>query len=363
MLKTGREHLEGLRDGRTCLYRRREGRRCHDSSGLCRSGADRRRHVRRQAGAGESRYLFLRGGRRALFDLVSAREIEGRSAQAPEMPQGHRRHDLRHVRPLAGPCFRLRHRHVDPAVRLRYRGLEVRRQPGRLLRALPQERRLRDLCRATAPGRAQPGILHAPEPAGADALGNRRARRRHRDQRHEDAGDQRGLLRRHLDRQPAAARAQPGQAGGNLRRAGGRAGADPVVAPAAQPQHLQRVRRPARLALRRNRFHGDVRKRLRAVGEGVRHGRRHQGAQHLYRDAGALLRQPPVQRALLVEDGADRRPVLEGGPGDRRDRGAGGPRGAGPDGGAGGHPLRHDPRPDRGRGSTGRTAMSPSTGA
>ena len=78
--------------------------------------------------------------------------------------------------------------------------------------------------------------------------------------------------------------------------------------PAAVGLHLG-VRFAAGLALRRERQHADVRQRQGAVGEGVRARRRAAVARHLHQDAEPLLRQPPVERALLVEDAAAARPV------------------------------------------------------
>ena len=191
MLKTGREHLEGLRDGRTVYI---GGEKVDDVTthpafaAAAQTVAD--MYDAKRAPENLDTYSFEEDGERYSTWYLRAKSKDDLRKRLKchkgiaDMTYGMFGRSPDHVSGFVTG-------HVDPAVRLRYRGLEVRRQPGRLLRALPQERRLRDLCRATAPGRAQPGILHAPEPAGADPLGNRRARRRHRDQRHEDAGDQR----------------------------------------------------------------------------------------------------------------------------------------------------------------------------
>ena len=60
-----------------------------------------------------------------------------------------------------------------------------------------------------------------------------------------------------------------------------------------------------------------------------------------------LLRQPPVQRALLVEDAAPARPVQPHRQRHRRRPGAGGAREARRDGGDRGHHRRPDQRPDQ----------------
>ena len=132
--------------------------------------------------------------------------------------------------------------------------------------------------------------------------------------------------------------------------------------PAALGLHVG-VRFAARLALRRDRQHGDVRQRQGAVGARVRARRRAAVARHLHQDAEPLLRQPPVQRALLVEDAAPGRPVQQDRAGDRRRPGAGGARDARPDGGARGDAsaawctARSTPR------ELAATAMSASTAA
>ena len=107
------------------------------------------------------------------------------------------------------------------------------------------------------------------------------------------------------------------------------------------------VRFAAGLALRRERQHGDVRQRQGAVGAGVRARRRAAVARHLHQDAEPLLRQPPVERALLVEDAAPARPVQQDRAGDRRRPGAGGARDARQDGGGRGDHRRHGQRPDQ----------------
>ena len=90
---------------------------------------------------------------------------------------------------------------------------------------------------------------------------------------------------------------------------------------------------PLAWQLRRKRQHADVRERQGAVGKGVRARRRAALARHLRQDAEPLLRQPSVQRALLVEDAASARAVQPGRRGVGRRPGAGGAREARRDGG------------------------------
>ena len=120
-----------------------------------------------------------------------------------------------------------------------------------------------------------------------------------------------------------------------------------VVAQARDRRAHLGVRFAAGLALRRERQHADVRERQGAVGKGVRARRRAAVARHLHQDAEPLLRQPPVQRALLVEDAAAARAVQPHRQRHRRRPGAGGAREARRDGGDRGHHRRPDQRPDQ----------------
>ena len=122
--------------------------------------------------------------------------------------------------------------------------------------------------------------------------------------RHEDARHRRGVRQRDLDRQPAAARAEPARRVDHLRDPGQRDGADALVAQALRAPRADRIRQPAHLALRRDRLDGDVRQRQGAVGARVRAQGRDPGARDLHQDPGPLLRQPPVERALPRQDAA-----------------------------------------------------------
>ena len=116
--------------------------------------------------------------------------------------------------------------------------------------------------------------------------------------------------------------------------------------PAVLARHLG-IRFPAGLALRRKRQHGAVRGRQGAVGEGVRPRRCAALARHLHQDAEPLLRQSPVERALLVEDAPAARAVQQDRAGDRRRPGSGGARDARQDGGGREHHRRAGARPDQ----------------
>ena len=231
MLRTGKEHLESLRDGRVVYV---GGERVDDvttPSGVPQCGSDRRRHLRPEGRSGQPRHDDLRGGRRAALDLFPAREDARRSAAPHGRPSQDRRLHLRHVRPLARPRRVVRHRHGDEA-RCADRAVRPRRQSVVLLPAHPRPRHLRGLCRRAAAGRAQSGILPSPEHPGADLARGARGRRRRRHLRHEDAGDRRALRQRDLDRQRHPARARPEEGGDHLRGAVQRAGPVAVVAQA-----------------------------------------------------------------------------------------------------------------------------------
>src|SRR5439155_882633 len=96
---------------------------------------------------------------------------------------------------------------------------------------------------------------------------------------------------------------------------------DALPAPCAHADNLlryYRVRFPARLALRRERQHRSVRQRQGAVGESIRARRCRALARHLHQDAEPLLRQSPVECALLVEDASPTRSLQQDRAGDRR---------------------------------------------
>ena len=113
--------------------------------------------------------------------------------------------------------------------------------------------------------------------------------------------------RRDPDRQPHADRRQVQERGDHGGAAAERARPVAVVAPALCAEGRARGRLSAVLPLRRDRQRAGLRPREDSVGAGVSARRRRHVAAHLYRDAGELLPEPPLQHPLLVEDGADRR--------------------------------------------------------
>ncbi len=155
------------------------------------------------------------------------------------------------------------------------------------------------------------------------------------------------LRQRDLDRQRHSARARSEEGGDHLRDTVQCARAGAVVAQADGARRQIGVRFAARLPLRRERQHAAVRQRQGAVGKGVRARRRAAVARHLCQEREPLLRQPPVQCALLVEDAAAARPVRQDRASDRRRPGAGRARDARQDGGDRGHDRRTGARPDQ----------------
>ena len=120
------------------------------------------------------------------------------------------------------------------------------------------------------------------------------------------------------------------------------------------------------LSLRRKRQHAAVRRGQGAVGARLRPRRRHPGARDLHQDAEPLLRQSSVECALLVEDAPDRRLVRADCQRHRRRPGARGQGNARPHLRPGGDDRRHGQRPDqrlRNPGRAGQKATSASTAA
>ena len=101
---------------------------------------------------------------------------------------------------------------------------------------------------------------------------------------------------------PLAPGAEEG--GDHLRHSLQRAGSAIVVAQADGRRLHVGIRFAAGLSLRRKRQHAAVRRGQGAVGARLRARRRAAVARDLHHDAEPLLRQPPIERALLVEDAA-----------------------------------------------------------
>ena len=171
MLRTGKEHLESIRDGRVVYI---GSERVDDVT----------RHPAFRNAAQTVAALYdmkadpalargddLRGRRRPPLDLFLARPLARGSAAAHDRPSPHRRFHLWHVRPLAGSRFIVCHRHGDEGRRIKA-SMRASGQSSRLLSPYPRQRHLCGLCGGAAAGRAQPGILSSAEHSGADACGS-----------------------------------------------------------------------------------------------------------------------------------------------------------------------------------------------
>jgi 4-hydroxyphenylacetate 3-hydroxylase-like protein len=192
-----------------------------------------------------------------------------------------------------------------------------------------QERSLRFVRGDAALRYPQPGNLRRGGARRPDPSGRRRRRRRRHHLRHEDAGDRRGLRRRGVDRQSHAYRRQAGGREHHLRAAGQHARRLVLGARTLRASRPSRSRLSAQLPLRRNRHGVGVRPRQGPLGARLPTQQRGNVAPHLYRDAGELLPEPSVQRALLEQDGIDRRAREPHVPGERRRQDSGGARNVG----------------------------------
>ena len=211
MLKTGRDYLEGLRDGRI-VYIGRE--RVEDVTThpafrnaariLCRvlrsKSATRRAASRcpttRTASTHSIYYLKARTkedlARRSLGHRILAEANFGLLGRSPDY--------------IAKLCDR--HESQAGAVR------PIRRQRPQLLPSHARQRHLRRPRHRLAAGCARSGFLPAGERAKSELPRGSRRRRRRRDQRHEDAGDECSSSRRDLDRKhPAAGAGSEGRVG------------------------------------------------------------------------------------------------------------------------------------------------------
>ena len=174
-------------------------------------------------------------------------------------------HDGRLARPRLG----LHRRHGD---RSRQRSSTEKRRFGanivKYYEICRDRRRHLQLCGAAVSGRTPVRIAREEDVAGAGPPGGARRRSGGSSavEQHEDARDLGRLLRRDLDREPAADAARSGEAGRRLRAEGGRARCDAVVSPAPLVGVERPLRFAARMVLRRDRQHGDVRRTSRCRG-------------------------------------------------------------------------------------------------
>ena len=310
MLRTGKEHLESLRDGRVVYI---GGERVDDVTAP--SGVPRRRRRRWPAiydmkadPANRDAMTYEEdGGRHSIYFLRA--EDPRRSAAAHGRPPPHRRSHLRHVRPLARSRRVVRHRHGDEARRAA-RAARLRRQPAELLPAHPRQRHLRRLRGGAAAGRAQSGVLPARRTS--------RCRRCAWCARTTTASSISGMKMLAT----GALFANEIWIGNVIPLAPDqKKEAITCAIPCNAPGLTLWSRKPLRwactsefdspLAWRYDESDSMLMcdERQGAVGEGVRARRRAAVARHLHQDAEPLLRQPPVERALLVEDAAAARPV------------------------------------------------------
>ena len=253
MLKTGAEHLESIRDGRKVYVGNEEV-------------TDVTTHPAFRNAAKSFAMLYDKKRDPENIDVMSYEEDGERYTSWYLMPKT--RDDLRkraetHRRIAKWTCgllgrsprprrvVRLGSRDEAGAVRGQPQGL--RRQPGGLLGRHAQERHLRLLHRAAPAGRAQAGALPARRADRADAARHQGDRQGRRAQRHEDARHLGRLLQRDLGRQPAPARARPGQGVDHLRRPPRAGGRQDLVAQAVRAPRGVRVRQPAVLEVRRDR--------------------------------------------------------------------------------------------------------------
>ncbi len=340
MLRTGTEHLESLRDGRV-VYVGKERIDDVTTHPAFRNGAHTMAAIYDAKCDPAEHRPVVRGSRRTLLDVFPQGAHPGRPRAPHARPQAHRRHDPGPLRPLARSRRQLRdgvHVHAG-GVRRGPQGLRTEHR--RLLRAPAPQRPLLLLRGAAAAGGAQPRVLPRPRARGAHAARGARGGRRRRDQRHEDARLGRRVRQRTVDRQHPSDRAGAEGRIDHLRHPDQFAGPQAVVAPAVRAPRGVAVRLAARVGLRRDRQHGDLRGSQGPVGARVRARRPGALAQHLHHHAGAQLQQPPVQRAVLVQARLHRRPGEQGHGSHRRIEAAGGAGGARPARRAGVADARH----------------------
>ena len=187
------------------------------------------------------------------------------AGRAPVLGRGLLRAHGAHARPRGLGAHRLRR--LAPA--LRPRGPAVRRQRRALLREGARRgsvRRLRHRAAADRPLDPGPQASRA-VPAPGRREGDRRGHRDPRRALHRHLGDHGGLAVRELHH---AARARRRGLRDLARRARRRGGPAAPPAPALRDDRHQRLRLPALLALRRGGHHRRLRRRVRALGAGLR---------------------------------------------------------------------------------------------
>ena len=169
MLRTGKEHLELLRDGRVVYV---GGERIDDVTrhpAFRARGADRRRHLRHEGRSGQSRRHDLRGGRRPPLDLFPASRRPATTCSGASI--GHRR-----IAEFTYGMFGRSPDHVASFVTGMAMKPDALPEPhayadnlSEILSPHPRQRHLRRLRGGAAAGRAQSGVLPQEEHPGADA--------------------------------------------------------------------------------------------------------------------------------------------------------------------------------------------------
>ena len=239
-------------------------------------------------------------------------------------------------------------------------------QRAALLQARARQRSLRRLCRAAAAGRPRSRLLSPAQSPAPDLAGRARRGRRRRHFRHEDARDRRGVRQRDLDRQRYSARAGAEEGSDHLRHSCNAHGLRLWSRKPMEADCTSEFDSPLS-------FRYDESDSMLLCDEVKVPWERvfvHDDAvlsREIYiKTPEPLLRQSPIERALLVEDAAHGRPVRQDRQCDRRRSGAGGQGNARPHLRPGSDDRRHGQRPDqrlRELGRAGRKAMSASTGA
>ena len=118
MLRTGKEHLESLRDGRVVYIGSEKVDDVTSHPAFRNAAATVAAIYDMKADPANRDAMTLRGGRRPPLDLFPAAAHARRPAAAHGRASQDRRSDLRHVRPLARSRRLLRHRHGDEARRV-----------------------------------------------------------------------------------------------------------------------------------------------------------------------------------------------------------------------------------------------------
>ena len=319
-MRRAADYLASLRDGRAVFL---DGERVDDVTRHPAFAESTQRIAERYeaaAGIGRRHHLRRSGHRQADRRHVADPADRGRSrapaGRPPVLGRGLVRPHGAHARPRGLGPHRLRG--LAPA--LRSRGPAVRRQRGPVLREGAGRGPVPGLCDRPAPDRPHhagpPASGALPAPGGPEGDG-----RRHRDPRRaldRHVGDHGRLALRELHHAARPRRRGLRDLAGG---AGERGGPPAPAAPALRDARDERLRLPALRALRRGGHHRRLRRRVRALGAGLRLPERGAGDRPVPRIPRARDRELPVAGALRGQARAARRPRPEAGRG--RARGGG----------------------------------------